>query len=694
MKYRTLKSPKKSLLKVFSLSNQLRYSLILVGLLSVITTGGILGYLSLKSELQKNQELQENRSELAASRINNYLDDLKRQLGYLARVRGLTNLESQTQTRFLEGLIRHNDAYRSVGIVNRQGEVINLVFLDPSSTINSGQNLSNSQIFIHSFDLQEEYVSYVHLDPKDRSPKTILSVPIRNEEDRVDGVLMAEIDLRFLGFVVSNMLVGKTGYTYILDERYAIVAQTGMRQDNFELQQISDPELLQNLWPRNNTQLNIYSGLYDQKVLGATTIIPSMQWKLVVELPVKEAYAPIARMLRITIIALFLITLISMGIGFYRAHRILSPLKHLTEAALRIREGNFNTEVPITEANELGVLATAFNQMTAQVRELFEELEEEKTLLKQAKESAEVTLKNLRATQSQLIQAEKMSGLGQLVAGIAHEINNPISFIHSNLAPAQNYAEDLLSLIELYQTYYPDPPLAIAELMEEIELEFVLNDFQKILSSMKTGSERIREIVKSLRNFSRLDEDGIKEVDLHEGIENSLLILQNRLRTQREVQEIQVIRNYGTLPKIECYPGYLNQVFMNILANGIDALETQRILTDDSSPKSLPTLTITTALCQPNRVMITIADNGLGIPPGVQEQIFNPFFTTKPIGQGTGLGLSISYQIVVERHGGSLSCHSEPGGGAEFQIELPISQGLSRESKRLSQKSSVETGVS
>jgi PAS domain S-box-containing protein len=280
------------------------------------------------------------------------------------------------------------------------------------------------------------------------------------------------------------------------------------------------------------------------------------------------------------------------------------------------------------------------------------------------------TLKELKGTQTQLIQAEKMSSIGQMVAGVAHEINNPISFIYGNINPAARYADDLVKVIKLYQRYYPQPFPEIAEILEEIDADFIGEDFPRILASMQEGANRIKQIVLSLRNFSRLDEKDSKAVDIHEGIESTLVILQHRLKEQPKRGEIQIIKEYGKLPQIQCYPAQINQVFMNVLSNAIDALEDSAA---NSNGEAIQ-IRITTEVRSENQVCVRIADNGAGISREVQSRIFDPFFTTKPVGRGTGLGLSISYQIVKDRHGGELRCYSEIGKGTEFAIEVPISQ--------------------
>ncbi len=260
-----------------------------------------------------------------------------------------------------------------------------------------------------------------------------------------------------------------------------------------------------------------------------------------------------------------------------------------------------------------------------------------------------------------------MSSLGQMVAGVAHEINNPVNFIHGNITPATQYAQDVLGLLELYQQHYPNPPENIQEEIEAVELEFLKEDFIKMLNSMKQGTQRIREIVLSLRNFSRLDEAEFKPVDIHEGIDSTLMILQNRLKAKPNFPEIEIVKNYAPLPPVDCFPSQLNQVLMNILANAIDALESQKSLTT-------PQIQIHTKLLENNRVAIHLSDNGSGIPLHIQSKLFDPFFTTKEVGKGTGLGLSISYQIVVNKHGGNLSLFSTPGEGTEFIIEIPVNQ--------------------
>ncbi len=287
----------------------------------------------------------------------------------------------------------------------------------------------------------------------------------------------------------------------------------------------------------------------------------------------------------------------------------------------------------------------------------------------------EATLAKLQQAQTQLIQTEKMSSLGQLVAGIAHEINNPINFINGNIQPAQNYIHELLELVQLYQLEVRQPSEQLQAYIAKIDLDFLQEDLVKILGSMRVGADRIRQIVLSLRNFSRLDEAEMKPVNIHDGIESTLLLLQNRLKAKPHHPNITVVKEYGDLPQVECYAGQLNQVLMNLLTNAIDALEDRD---SQQSPQEIDqhpsTIRIRTEFLNNDHIRIRIADNGPGVPPSLQRRLFDPFFTTKPVGKGTGLGLSISYQIVTEKHGGLLHCLAEPDQGTEFVIEIPIFQ--------------------
>jgi len=333
------------------------------------------------------------------------------------------------------------------------------------------------------------------------------------------------------------------------------------------------------------------------------------------------------------------------------------------------------------------VLARVENQLT--IQRLQKKLHEQNARLREseAKErekshQLKLALQQLQHTQAQLIQSEKMSSLGNVVAGVAHEINNPISFIKGNLSPVTEYTEDLLRLVQLYAEDFPNPTAAIQEQLEAMDLTFLRNDFPKLIASMRIGADRIGEIVQSLRNFSRLDEAELKAVDIHEGIESTLMILQHRLKDEADQRIIKVVKEYEALPKIECYAGPMNQVFMNVLTNAIDALQSPKSYAKEAGDSSqIPTITICTKLLSEVQVGIYITDNGPGITEEVQQRIFEPFFTTKKVGQGKGLGLSISYAIVVDEHGGQLRCFSLPTQGATLAIEIPIYHSKKRFSK-------------
>ncbi|MBW4528181.1 MAG: GAF domain-containing sensor histidine kinase [Phormidium tanganyikae FI6-MK23] len=297
-------------------------------------------------------------------------------------------------------------------------------------------------------------------------------------------------------------------------------------------------------------------------------------------------------------------------------------------------------------------------------------------LLQQTQQQAEQlaqTLQTLSQTQMHLIQAEKLSSLGQLVAGVAHEINNPVNFIHGNLTYVHEHVAALMQLIELYQQACPQPGEAVLAQAEDLDLDFIREDLPKILTSMQVGTDRIQEIVLSLRNFSRLDEAERKAVNLHKGIDSTLMILQHRLKATAERPAITVLKAYGDLPLVECYAGPLNQVFMNLLSNAIDALEEHwSACSSQGRVDFAPTLTIETEVVDAAGVALRFIDNGPGLSEATCQRIFDPFFTTKPLGKGTGMGLALSYQIVVEKQGGRLQCVSRLGQGAEFILHLPM----------------------
>ena len=367
--------------------------------------------------------------------------------------------------------------------------------------------------------------------------------------------------------------------------------------------------------------------------------------------------------------------IISVGIatllGFHSSRQIVRPLEWVHQVALRVtQQSNFKLIAPILSEDELGSLASSFNKLVQWVGEYTQELEVARQTLEQKvterTQELEQTVEELKQTQAQLIQSEKMTSLGHLVAGIAHEINNPTNFIYGNIQHINDYIQELFSLIELYQKSYA---LAIPEIEEKIvdmDLDFIAEDLPKILDSMKFGTERIRKIIISLRNFSRLDEAEMKLVDIHEGIENTLLILSHRVN-----QKITVNREYNTLPFIECFPAQINQVMLHIISNSIDALEEAKDLKVAIENNFSPEITIKTQQVADNLIEIRIGDNGVGIASEIKNKIFDPFFTTKPIGKGSGLGLFVCYNV-VQKHQGKLEVVSELGKGTEFIVNLPI----------------------
>lgn len=535
-----------------------------------------------------------------------------------------------------------------VKIIDQQGDIL----ADLRSSVANSANLQDSSVM----ELAQRglLVDGLVVTEKPKLPLLIKTLSVTSQRDDVGSIL---VGYALTPEVLTAMLGAERQQIVLLQNSRPAAATLPI--DNFEGLTA----------PRQVQQIQLDNVAY----LGQTVVLPQIasdDFQLVVLTPLAKFHASQRQMWFVVYgIGLLGGLLISIA-GIWTTRLITRRITRLTEATKKLAADDLSVSLPVEGSDEVAILAEGFNNMTEQLK-----LRDSK--IKAQVEELEWLVQQLQQMPEQ-VHIEKMAGLGQMVAGVAHEINNPVSFIYGNVPPAKEYVRDLVNLVRLYQKHLSEPPQEIQTLEEIIDVDFVIADLSKLLDSVETGAERIREIVLSLRTFSRKDEALMKAVNIHDGLDSTLVILEHRFKARTERPAIAVVKEYDVLPPVQCFAGEINQVFMNLLSNAIDALEEQSQLSPEKSVDGVtahqPQICLNTRVLADSWIAISIADNGPGIPEEIRSKLFEPFFTTKAVGKGTGLGLSISYQIIVEKHGGKIWCNSKPGQGTEFIIQLPLVQ--------------------